>query len=246
MNKVIVLSALTQVYSIPADQTAEQVAAASGVTDPALYQEFAESDFDAACYNYTSAFTLVGGIVGFDLPTAQTNAVTTLKAQASTETQTVSDGYSPTTIAGQVALAVVDRDPAIAAVIAATNDITANLSESIAAVNAATTIDEVNNIVNPPTGILSTGRGSAGPLDLNVSEYTAFNSASMTEAETELFVPGTSTVINYGEFVPNKFDSAGNCFTLGDYLVQIREVATGMVIAEFECPLAPANEDVAF
>ena len=100
--------------------------------------------------------------------------------------------------------------------------------------------------MNPPTGIINIGRGAAGPLDLNVSEYTEFNSVSITEAETELFVPGTSTVINYGEFVPNKFDSAGNCFTLGNYLVQIREVATSQVIAEFECPLAPANEDVAF
>jgi hypothetical protein len=69
----------------------------------------------------------------------------------------------------------------------------------------------------------------------------------MTEAETELYVPGTSTVITYGAVVPNGFTSNGDCFVLGDYQVQIREVATGMVISEFECPLAVEhNEDVPF
>jgi hypothetical protein len=99
------------------------------------------------------------------------------------------------------------------------------------------------------SGILSTGRGGDGdgPLDLNNSFYTEFNSVSMTEAETELYVPGTSTVITYGAVVPNGFTSNGDCFNSGDYLIQIREVATGTVIAEFECPLAvAANVDVPF
>jgi len=98
-------------------------------------------------------------------------------------------------------------------------------------------------------GLLSTGRGGDGdgPLDLNNSFYTEFNSTSLTEADTELYVPGTSTVITYGAVVPNGFTSNGDCFVLGDYRVQIREVATGMVISEFVCPLAVEhNEDVAF
>jgi hypothetical protein len=81
---------------------------------------------------------------------------------------------------------------------------------------------------------------------LNVSYYTSFNSVSMTEAETELYIPGTATTIAYGSGGAGKFDSFGNCFNPGDYLMQIREAATSMVIAEFECPLAPAGEDVAF
>jgi hypothetical protein len=69
----------------------------------------------------------------------------------------------------------------------------------------------------------------------------------LTEAETELYIPGTNIVISYGVVVPNGFTSNGDCFTLGDYRVQIREVATGMVISEFVCPLAvSANVDVAF
>jgi hypothetical protein len=98
------------------------------------------------------------------------------------------------------------------------------------------------------SGILSTGRGGDGdgPLDLNNSFYTQFNSTTLTESETELYVPGTSTVISYGS-IPNGFTSNGNCFTTGNYTVQIRQAATGFVLAEFECPLATVvNVDVEF
>jgi hypothetical protein len=125
-----------------------------------------------------------------------------------------------------------------------------NLDANLTAIDAATTVDEINNIVNKPTGTLFTGRGSGlGPEDLNVSYYTAFNSVSMTEDETELYVPGTATTIPYlldpitGQ---GTFDSAGNCFNPGDYLIQIRETATSMVIAEFEVPLNPTGENVTF
>jgi len=124
--------------------------------------------------------------------------------------------------------------------------ITTATALKIDAIDAATTVDEINNIVNPPTGILFTGRGAGeAPLDLNPSYYTLFNSVSLTEAETELYAPGTSTVIPYGSY-PGGFDSIGNCFALGNYTLQIRETATSRIIAEFECPLAPTNEDVAF
>jgi fumarate hydratase class II len=45
---------------------------------------------------------------------------------------------------------------------------------------------------------------------------------------------------------PNKFESLGNCFALGDYSVQIREAATSVVLAEFECPFSLENVDVSF
>ena len=247
-QKVLVVTAASgnQIYDILAGQTAASIAANGGVTDPALYQEFADTDFDPACYNFPSAFTLVEGVVGFGLPTAKVSASNLAKSETSTQQQAALAGYTSEVLAAQATLPELSRTPEIQAAIVAVNDLNTTLQANLTAIAAATTIDEVNNVVNPPTGIINIGRGAVGPLDLNISEYTEFNSASMTEAETELYVPGTSTVINYGEFVPNKFDSAGNCFTLGDYLVQIREVATSRVIAEFECPLAPANVDVAF
>ena len=130
------------------------------------------------------------------------------------------------------------------------------VASSTATINAAvsTTALYSFNPANVPftpaaSGLLSTGRGGDGdgPLDLNNSIYTQFNSTTLTESETELYVPGTSTVISYGVVVPNGFTSNGDCFTPGDYRVQIRQAATGLVLAEFVCPLATEhNEDVAF
>ena len=130
------------------------------------------------------------------------------------------------------------------------------VASSTATINAASSTTALYSF-NPAdvpftpaaSGLLSTGRGGDGdgPLDLNNSIYTQFNSTTLTESETELYVPGTSTVISYGVVVPNGFTSNGDCFTPGDYRVQIRQAATGLVLAEFVCPLAiEHNEDVAF
>ena len=241
------------IFQIPSGQTAEELATSFGLT-MAQCAEFDMATFGAAAALYPYNFTLVDNQplpngAAFDLPAAKVTASSQAKSETSTQQQTVLAGYTPEAIAGQAALAIGSRIPAIQAVIVATNALSDTLETNLAAIAAATTIDEVNNIVNPPTGILSTGRGGDGdgPLDLNNSVYTEFNSVSLTEAETELYIPGTDIVITYGAVVPNGFTSNGNCFTLGDYRVQIREVATSQVIAEFECPLATvANVDVAF
>jgi len=249
MQYVIVIppDAGNQIYSILPGQTAASIAASGGVTDPALFQEFAESDFDAACYNFPSAFTLTAGVVGFSLPYAKDTASAQAKSETTTQQAAALAGYTPEVLAAQATLPELSRTPEIQASIEVVNLLNDTLQANLAAIAAATTIDEVNNIVNPPTGLLFTGRGSGlGPQDLNVSYYTEFNSVSMTEAETELYVPGTSTVISYGSGDPGQFDSTGNCFALGDYTIQIRETSTSQVIAEFECPLAPAGVDVAF
>ena len=210
---------------------------------------------DTGLYIATPNYTIDGEIADQTwtytprpLPTAQNYATAEVKATANQEISDIVaiSGYSAETLSAAGAALEVDRPATYQTVIAEQQVVSDNLAVQVGAIAAATTVDEINNIVNPPTGILSTGRGSAGPLDLNVSEYTEFNSTTLTEAETELYIPGTSTVINYGEFVPNKFDSAGDCFLLGNYLVQIREVATSQVIAEFECPLNAGNVDVPF
>jgi len=207
-------------------------------------------------YTATPVYTLDGELAdqtwtyaALPLSTAQDYATSDVKVIANSEIANIvnNSGYSAEVLSAAGAMLEGARPAVYQTVIAAEQVVTDQLALDVAAIAAATTVDEINNIVNPPTGILSTGRGAGdGPLDLNISYYTEFNSVSMTEAETELYIPGTSTVINYGEFVPNKFDSAGNCFTTGNYLVQIREVATSRVFAEFECPLSPTNVDVAF
>ena len=74
----------------------------------------------------------------------------------------------------------------------------------------------------------------------------------MAESETELYVPSVDTVIAYGSggallLYPNTFDSMGDVFNVGGpYDIQIRETATGRVIAEFEVPLNEDGESVNF
>ena len=242
------------IAQVATGQTAEETATAIGVTDPANWAGFTSSDVPASVFNFANSLSIVNNLpdpntVAVNLTGAKESAVQQEKVKYANEQQAALDGYSTEAVSGQAALAIGSRIPAIQAVIVAINALSDTLATNLAAIAAATTIDEVNNVVNPPTGILSTGRGGDGdgPLDLNNSFYTQFNSASMTEAETELYVPGTSTVITYGAVVPNGFTSNGNCFNSGDYLIQIREVATSTVIAEFECPLAvSANVDVPF
>lgn len=229
--------------------TAEEVAESFGVTDPALYAEFESTDFDPACYNFSSAFTLIAGVVGFDLPTAKTQASSTAKTQTATEQQSALVGYIPEVLASQAILPELSRTPEIQAVLEAVNDLNTTLQANLAAIAAATTIDEVNNVVNPPTGIINIGRGQfGGPLDLNASNYIEFNSVSMLQSETELYAPATSSVVPYQEFPPDDFNSGGPIFATGDYLIQIRETVTSRVIAEFEVPLSldGSNEDIAF
>jgi hypothetical protein len=107
------------------------------------------------------------------------------------------------------------------------------------------------NDLYPPTalasGVLYTGRGAgAGPEDLNVSYYVTFDSDLFPQSDTELYVPGTGTVIAYGSGGEGGFDSMGNCFNPGDYQLQIRRVSSGTVIAEITVPLSPGGQNVAF
>jgi hypothetical protein len=254
MNKVIIIVSAdgeANVYDIVPPATAASIAAQSGVTDPAFYQEFPESDFDEACYNYPEAFSLSAGVVSFSLDAAKARASQLEKDKYSAAEAAATTGFSANQLASQSSLDPVDRLPDIQAVLDTVNVLAVDLNDKLTQIAVATTIDEVNNIAYPPYGILFTGRGDGlGPEDLNVSYYTEFNSVSLTEAETELYVPGTDTVLPYtinpeiheGGF----FDSTVNCFNPGDYLIQIRQVSNSSVIAEFEVPLAPAGVDVPF
>lgn len=250
MQKVIInLAGFYQIYDIGPGQTAEEVAAGCGVTDPDLYQEFDASDFDPACYNFPAGFSLSEGVVSFSLLAAKNQAINIEKFNYATLESSATQGYSTTQLSSQASLPAVDRLPEVQSVLDAVNVLAVELNDKLIAINTATNIDELNNIVNPPTGILFTGRGSGlGSQDLNVSYYTEFNSVSLSEAETELYVPGTDIVIPFNPEIGDSggFDSIGNCFTVGDYLIQIRETDTSLVIAELEVPLNPAGENISF
>jgi hypothetical protein len=223
-----------------------------------IYSVIEETNpYDSFLYVTEPTYTVVGnyaqqGWVATDrpLPEAQYNASLEVKTTANEqENQLVFNSQ----LSSEVLTAVTSQDPVdrptrFQDVLDAMAVVSDNLDANLTAIDAATTVDEINNIVNKPTGILFTGRGSGlGPQDLNVSYYTEFNSVSMTESETELYVPSTAITMPYGSGGPGKFDSMGNAFNPGGpYVMQIRETATSMVIAEITVPLNPAGEDVAF
>jgi hypothetical protein len=98
-----------------------------------------------------------------------------------------------------------------------------------------------------PSGVLNTGRSGAGPQDLAPSYFPSLSNmpAGVTEADLELYIPGTNTVIPYNNSLPApfKFDSMGNCYNPGDYRTVIRVAETGAVLATVY-PVAGPNKDI--
>jgi hypothetical protein len=214
--------------------------------------------FDSGLYDPVLSHVIVGleavqtwTPVARPLSDAKTNASESQKVTFNTQSQVLvaNSGVSLDIWAGAASQDPGDRPPVYNTLLGEMASIGDTLAANLAAIDSATTVDEINNIVNPPSGILNTGRGSGlGPEDLNPSYFVELNSISLTPADMELYVPGTTTVIPYDSFLPPPytFDSLGDCFNPGDYVIQIRVAATSEVVAEFEVPLNPLNEDVSF
>jgi hypothetical protein len=187
------------------------------------------------------------------LPTAQANGISELQATANQEVAQIVtlSGYSAEVLSAAGAMAEVDRPAVYQTVIAEQQVVTDALAVNVDLINLATSVDEVNNIVHQPYGLLNTGRGGpgqSGPLDLNLSYFAEINDLpGFTQADLELYVPGTDTVIPYDAGLPDpyKFDSSGNCFASGDYRLVIRYAGGGAVISTITVPEG-ANSDVAW
>jgi len=198
--------------------------------------------YDLYLYTATAVYTISGDYADQDwvatpLPLAQAKEQGTFEVSvtANEETSALLSAANVTgdTMAPYFSGAVVPP-ASLSDVVDEVNGIASMLATQITGINAASTVDEINNIVNPPTGIITTSRNGD---DFNPSSYISFVSTSLTEAETELYIPGTSTTMTYGQFIPGEFDAPPNSFAPGDYLVQIREAATGLVLADFICPI---------
>jgi len=150
MNKaLIVYTGLNFLYNLSPGVTAESLALSYGITDPTLYQEFAESDFDPACYNFPGAFTLVAGTVGFDLATAKQIADGIVNAQSNEAAKETLSGLSYDVYIAQSSLPVDQRIAKYQAAIDANNAIALETEQREQAIYAAETIEEVNAIVYP-------------------------------------------------------------------------------------------------
>ena len=151
VQKVLVVTqgSGNQVYTILPDRTAQSIAAIGGVTDPALYQEFAESDFDSACYSFPGAFTLVAGVVGFDLAKAKQLAEFTVNAQSNEAAKATLANLSYDVYIAQASLPAEQRIAKYQAAIDANNANAVETEQREQAIYAATTIDQVYAIVYP-------------------------------------------------------------------------------------------------
>jgi hypothetical protein len=146
---LVVTNSGNQIYTIFPGQTAQTVALTGGVTDPALYQQFPESDFDAACYNFPGAFSLENGVVSFDLNKAKQIADSIVNAQSNEAAKKTLEGLSYDVYIAQCALPPEQRTVKYQAAIDANNAIALETEQREQAIYAATTIEEVNAIVYP-------------------------------------------------------------------------------------------------
>lgn len=219
-------------------------------------------NFDLNLYTTTSVWTLVpisGGegatlvwtAVPKPLPVAKVNA----RAEASQASDTsvsnviISNYLTSDVLASVASQDLVDRPASLQVVLDETVVLTNALGVTLDAIAAATTVDEINNIVNPPTGIINIGRGDGigGPEDLNLSYIVELNSVSLTPSQTSLFIPGTSTTVAYDSGLPSPymFNATFGAFNPGDYTLQIRVTATSQVIATIVVPFG-ANQNISF
>ena len=213
-------------------------------------------DADTGLYIATPNYTIDGEIADQTwtytprlLLTAQNYATGEVKATANQEISDIVaiSGYSAETLSAAGAALEVDRPATYQTVIAEQQVVSDNLAVQVEAIANATTVDEVNSVVTPPYGIFVSGRGGAGPLDMNPSYFSALNNLppGIGEAQLEIYIPGTDTVIPYDAGLPSPyfFDSAGNCYTGTDYRTTFRIAATGQVLGTVT-PDFGANEPI--
>ena len=150
MKIILLFNGYPNVLDLPAGQTAAEFAESFGIADPALYQEFPASDFDAACYSFPPAFSLADGVVSFSLDTAKAVGDTIVNQQSNEQAAKNLSGLSYDVYVAQSALPPEQRIAKYQAAIDANNALAIETENREQAVYAASTIQEVNAIVYPP------------------------------------------------------------------------------------------------
>jgi hypothetical protein len=199
--------------------------------------------YNLGLYDITAVYTIDGFYADQSwtatpkvLPIAKENGTEEVQIAANLEVANIvtASGYSAEVLSAAGAMLEVDRPAVYQTVIAEQQVVTDNLAVQVEAIANATTVDEVNSVVTPPYGIFVSGRGGAGPLDMNPSYFSALNNLppGIDEAQLEIYIPGTDTVIPYDPGLPPPyyFDSMGNCYTGTDYRTTFRIAATGQVL----------------
>jgi hypothetical protein len=207
--------------------------------------------YDPNLYTTEPTFVIAGDFANeswvatpLPLPDAKANATVEVKTQSNAEAAALitASGVNVDIWTGAASQDPLDRPPVYNTLLGEMATIGDTLATNLTAIDAATSVDELNAIVHQPSGLLDTGRGGtgqAGPLDLNLTYFSEiYDLPGITQADLELYVPGTDTVIPYDEFLPDpyRFDSVGDCFNTGDYRLVIRYAGGGAVISTIIVP----------
>jgi len=139
------------VYTISKNSTAAETAESLGFSISECVV-FLSSDFDPACYSFPGAFTLVAGVVGFDLAKAKQIAELTVNQQSNQTAQTTMSGLSYDVYVAQASLPAEQRIAKYQAAFDANNANALETEQREQAIYAATTIDQVYAIVYPAKG----------------------------------------------------------------------------------------------
>jgi hypothetical protein len=215
-------------------------------------------DFDTLLYNASGTWSIVpitpsgeGAQLVFTpvakpLPEAKENASVEVKTQSNTEASNLvaTSGVNVDIWTGAASQDPADRPPVYTALLNQMATIGDTLATNLAAIDAATSVDEIDSIVHQPSGTLVVGRDGAGPDDMTPAYFTDLTNMppGVGEPELEIYIPGTDTVIPYNASLPDpyRFDSMGNCYNTGDYRTTIRVAATGQVLSTVTPAAGPA------
>lgn len=215
-------------------------------------------DFDVALYDPTFVWVttpLVSGgegaiksytAVARPLPEAKENASAELSTAANTQLDEIlcDCGINNDVVTAVASQDVMSRPARFQDILDSMTVVTAALDSNLTAVDNATSVDEIDSIVHQPSGTFVSGRGGAGPRDMQPSYFSDLSNLppGVGEPELEIYIPGTDTVIPYDPYLPEpyKFDSMGDCYTGTDYRTTFRVAATGQVLGTVIPALGPA------
>jgi hypothetical protein len=209
--------------------------------------------YDPNLYIPTAVYTVVGSNavqswteVSRPLEAAKTAASGEVKNTSNTEASNLitASGVNVDIWTGAASQNPADRPAIYTALLDQMTTIGDTLAANLAAIDAATSVDEIDSIVHQPSGTLVVGRDGAGPDDMTPAYFTDLTNLppGVGEPELEIYIPGTDTVIPYDAGLPDpyRFDSAGNCYNTGDYRTTIRVAATGQVLSTVTPAAGPA------
>jgi hypothetical protein len=212
-----------------------------------------DPEYDANLYVATADYTVSGNYAEqtwtyspAPLSFAKTSGSSEVKVQAASAVNLVECdcGYSNDIITAAASQDPFSRPARYQVVLDEMTAVTDQLDANLTTIDNATTVDEINCVVNGASGIMVTGRGGASDDDMQPSYFTDLQGLppGVGEPELEIYIPGTDTVIPYDAGLPDpyKFDSAGNCYNTGDYRTTIRVAATGQVLSTVTPALGPA------